>query len=136
MELERIEVDTPPPSPVLFVDNSFDPDDIQEVISPRKRVKSSGNPRQPKRRKPDTARNPQQAPDHAFEHSYDPSELPDTDKPLEDGYARYVTAVKEGVAGFYALSVEIYVAQGWDNKLCCVKVSLAYDCKGVCTQKM
>ncbi len=118
LKLKRIEVDTPPASPTRFDDDSFDVDFIQDITSPTKRARISGGSGPVKRRKKDAAQNSQKAPYEAY--------APDVgfcedDVPLS-GYAMYVTAVAERLAGFYPLSNDIFVVQEWDNKTNCVKV--------------
>lgn len=128
LEFERIEVDTPPPSPTLFADASLDLDDIQRVVSPTKRARSGGSSKRSKRQKKVATQCLQQVIeqviDEVVEDSYSPNELPLIEEVLKDGYAEYITEVASGVAGLYALSDELYVVQGWDDKLYRVKVSL------------
>jgi hypothetical protein len=122
-ELEKIEVDTPPPSPILFVD-SLDARLTQEVISPTKRERlSSGKTRPSKRRKkkknivPHSPQRPEEVVPQPHSNDEEVSEAP------ADGYTAYVTAVSQQLAGFYPLSDELYIVQGWDNKTSFVKVS-------------
>ncbi len=122
MDFERIEVNSTPPSPLLFSYDSFDLDERQKIVSPTKRMRTGGDTRRSKRQKIKTTRSTQHVPDQILQDPYDEIELPDTSRLPEDGYAEYVAAVEDGVAGFYAISDEIYVAQGWDGKSCCVKV--------------
>lgn len=124
-ELERIEVDTPPPSPIPFID-PFDTDITKGITSPTKRVRStSGNPGPCKRRKKETACSPECERDEATLQPYDNNEeWLQTSEPSADNYTEFVAAVLERRAGFYPLSDELYIAQGWDNKSNYVKVSL------------
>lgn len=126
LELETIEVDTPPPSPILFVD-SLDARVTQEIFSPTKRVRLDSGKTGPskRRRKQDTFRRSRQEPDDVAPQPYsDNEEYPQANEAPPDGYTAYVTAVSQQLAGFYPLSDELYIAQGWDNKLNYVKVSL------------
>jgi hypothetical protein len=128
LEPENIDVDTPPPSPVLFIDDSLDSFDTQEVVSPAKRTKTASvGRRSTKRRKKDSVPIIEQRLEEFVQDSsgYDSgSELHPLDGGLADGYAGYVVAASEQLAGFYPLSRDLYVVQGWDNKLSCTKVCL------------
>lgn len=123
-EPEVIGVDTPPCSPVLFNDDSFDIPDIHEVVSPMKRARSTKTApgRKSKRRKngnlpPSThAGEVEPVDDFCESHIFD--------EEVAEGYAGYIDSVKEQVAGFFPVSDDLYVVQGWDEKFSCVKVSL------------
>lgn len=135
-ELEGIEVDTPPASPVLFTDDFFDTPCVEEFASPTKRARVNSRFEQLKRQKKDTVRNSQRVPDEVIQQFdvpdevaqqfYDDNEdVPQVSGVPTDGYTAYVAAVSGLLAGFYPLSDELYVVQGWDNKSNHVKVSLA-----------
>lgn len=123
LETITIEVDSPPISPILFSYDSFDPPDVEEAASPIKRVRLAGNVRQSKRRKRgDMPRFEVQ--DEVAQHGFSSSgQVSRNDEVAMDDYARYVDAVVEKRAGFYPVSNELFVVQGWDDKSGCVKVS-------------
>lgn len=117
---EAIEVNTPPISPVLFDEDSFGSPFVEEVPSPVKRVRLINNGRQSKRRKTDKSERV-----HSGPTQHDSSmEAPHEDEVVVDDYTQYVAAVAEKRAGFYPLSKELFVVQGWDDKSSSVKVSL------------
>lgn len=125
LEPESIDVDTPPASPVLFADDSFESFDAQEVISPAKRAKTAGVGvgRGSKRRKKDNVPIFEQGVNEFVQDPYDSGSEPHPpDEGLVGGYTGYVLAATEQLAGFYPLSRDLYVVQGWDNKLGCTKV--------------
>lgn len=125
LEPENIDVNTPPPSPVSFADDSLDSFDAQEVVSPAKRAKTAGVGRRSKRRKKDNVPIVEQVQNEFVEDAYDSSsEPPPLDGGLTGGYAGYVVAAAAQFAGFYPLSQDLYVVQAWDNKLSCTKVGL------------
>lgn len=122
-ELEVVEVDTPPCSPILFNDDSFDTPDLQQVASPVKRARSTRSIQRAKRQKNDDA--PYSTPVAGVQADYDYTrESPDFDEVVVDGYAGYVAAAKGQLAGFYPVSDDLYVVQGWDEKFSCVKAGL------------
>lgn len=125
LELERIEVDTPPASPVSFADDSFDSIDTAEVVSPVKRVRASGGSREPKKRQRNdrTATEPRV---DEFVQNTSSDEFYPLEQALVGGYASYVVEVGDQVAGFFPLSSDLFVVQGWDEKLSCTKVSLDF----------
>lgn len=146
-ELERIEVDTPPSSPLLFAD-SLDTRTIQEVASPTKRVRlSTGKFGPSKRRKKGTVHSSRWEPDGVAPRPYSnneeylqvsevsadeytvyvAAEYPQVSEVSADGYTAYVAAVSQRLAGFYLLSDELYVVQGWDNKSNYVKVNFGFS---------
>lgn len=117
--LETIEVDTPPVSPILFADDSFDIPSIEGVTSPTKRVRSVGNVSRSKRQKTNSGPNFEHIVDEliAPHETYDPTEEPPhSNEVVVDDYARYIIAVKDEVAGFYPLSDDLFIVQGWDDK--------------------
>lgn len=129
LEPERIDIDTPPPSPVSFTNDSFNSVEVQ-VVSSSKRMKKGGVGRHSKRCK---LKNPilncKQVPDEFVGDHCDFSNEPPLDElcceeELVGGYASYVADVADQVAGFHPLSRELFVVQGWDNKSSCTKVSL------------
>lgn len=126
-ELEKMEVDTPPPSPTL-VYHSINTCSTQEIASPTKRVKSRGVRVGPpkKRRKEDTTdHRSQHKPDEAaLQPSCNNEECPRPHEVPVDGYTQYIAAVSGRLAGFYPLSDEIYIVQGWDDNSHYVKVSM------------
>lgn len=123
-ELERVEVDTPPPSPILF-SGSFDTDIAQEIVSPSKRVRLNGGKPSKKRKRNNTVRISEYEPDGATLQPYcNDVEYPQADEVSTDGYTEYIAAVAGRRAGFHPLSDDLYIAQGWDDKSNYVKVSL------------
>lgn len=123
-ELERIEVDTPPASPIPFANDSFDPQCIEEFVSPTKRRRVNSRFGQTKRRKKNTPQSSRRVPDEVVQQTCnDNEELAQASEAPANGYTAYVAAVSEQLAGFYPLSDELYVVQGWDNKSSHVKVS-------------
>jgi hypothetical protein len=126
-ELERIIVDTPPPSPISFTEDSFDSIETQEVVSPVKKVKRArtGPVNQSKRRKKNDAPIFEPGLNDSVQEFYDSSNEPLVfDEAPLGGYPAYVVGVVERLAGFYPLSHDLYVVQGWDDKLNCAKVIL------------
>lgn len=137
-ELEAIEVDTPPCSPSLFTEDSFDAPDVHEVASPVKRARSTRVAQPSKRLKSHAAPCSVQMVDAQPNH--DPSrEAPYLDYGTDLDYGAdlnysvesieenpdkldgYLAAVKANIAGFYPISDELYVVKGWDENLECVK---------------
>lgn len=126
-ELERIVVDTPPPSPISFADDSFDSIDTQGVVSPVKRTRIRGAVKHSKRRKKNNV--PVIEPrlnDFVHDDGDDGIEvLPvDVDEAPKGGYAGYVVGVADRLAGFFPLSDDLFVVQGWDDKSNGAKVRL------------
>lgn len=127
--LTLIEVDSPPPSPTSFADDSFDGLSIEEFASPVKRIRSVSNFTRSKKQKKSTTQSSDPADDLTPQWGDDSDgELPGVEISRVDdeciiGYRKYVTAVKEEVAGFYPLSDDLFIVQAWDNKFHFVKVS-------------
>jgi hypothetical protein len=128
--LETIEVDSPPFSPISFADDSFNAPSVEDVASPVKRTRSIGNFTRSKRQKKDDAPSFDQVSNIVPQYTHDADgELPDVEIPRVDdvstvGYSQYIAAVEGKVAGFYPLSDDLFIVQGWDDKFHCVKVSL------------
>ena len=123
--LTPIEVNSPPPSPAPFVDSSFEAYDVDAIVSPTKRVQESrGQQKRCKRRRDNTL---------VVSNQYDPIDFVDIglsvhsaehDLP-EPVFNAYMVAVKEKRAGLFHLSAGLFIAQGWDSKSDCIKVSLS-----------
>lgn len=126
-ELEKIEVDTPPPSPIL-VCHLINKSVTGDIASPTKRVKSSSGrvgPSKKQRKEDSTGRVSQHETDRdALQPSCDNEEYSQPSKVPVDGYTQYIAAVSGRLAGFYPLSDEIFIVQGWDNNSHYVKVSI------------
>ncbi len=139
--VERIEVDTPPPSPVLFTDDLCDLLETQEVISPIKRVRTKGGVTHPKRRKTDNVSAPildlrlnkpePVTEDRLNEPALDEdsygltSEFYPVGEEFVRGYDGYIVAMAEQLVGFYPLSSDLYVVQGWDERSNCIRVGIS-----------
>lgn len=127
--LAMIEVDSPPPSPTSFADDSFDGPGVEEFTSPVKRTRPISNFTRSKKQKKSGTQSSEPADDITPQCGYDSNgELPGIETPCTDseqviGYRKYVTVVEEEVAGFYPLSDDLFIVQAWDNKFHCVKVS-------------
>ena len=121
-DFEKIEVDTPPPSPVPFFDADIDVDIIPKVTSPVKRARSSLGNKGVKRQKKVAGD------DTAVRNEPDKCILQET-VPVEDSYTTYVCAVAEKRVGFYMRSEGIYIVRGWDDKLHSAKVSSTQICQ-------
>ena len=121
-DFEKIDVDTPPPSPVPFLDAYIDVDIIPKVTSPVKRARSSLGTKGAKRRKKVAGD------DITVRNEPDKFVLQETE-PVEDSYTAYVCAVAEKRAGFYMRSEGMYVVRGWDDKLHSAKVCSTQICQ-------
>lgn len=122
---ETIKVNTPPASPtILFDSNSFDAHRTEQVTSPAKRKRVRSGFVQAKRRTSGTAQSPRQVVAEGTQPPNDNEVVPQASRVPVDGYAAYVELVSDEVAGFFPLSEDLYIVQGWDDKSNQVKVSL------------
>lgn len=123
LELEAIEVDSPPPSPVWLAEVSIDIPSPKEIANPVKRVRSVGHFNKSKRQKKDGVPSYEHVSDRSTHTLGDSNwEAPDIDVEV-DGYTAFTTAVAESRAGVYPLSEDLFVVRGWDDKLQGVKVN-------------
>lgn len=128
LEIESFDIDTPPPSPVLFAEDCFDTVSTRTKASPVKRTRVMTRVRPPKRQRIE------KVPDFGHEESeFVLDSFNSNDEPcLEaqvvdvDGYGAYIEAVAGEFAGYFPHSLDLFVVQGWDVKSNCTKVSLGF----------